>query len=265
MNRGIDHGDVFFADSDRVEFGQRLADVHERFGVRTHAYCLMDNHYHLLWHCPDGGLSAAMQRLGSLYTRHVNDRLGRDGALFRGRFHSRLVTDERHLCAAVRYIHRNALDLPGVTNVRDHRWSSHRTYLGLRRCPPWLDTTHVLGRWDVDAFDRFVHDDVRPLKDSSEPMIRSLIAATELVLVERGLRCDARLGASARRIVLAWASETRTASEEMMMSALGIDNARAFQRAAQRAAASMRAEPEFRAVLSRALDLLADTTATTRV
>lgn len=82
MNRGIDHGDVFFADTDRIEFGQRLGDVFDRFGIRTHAYCLMDNHFHLLLHCPEGRLSDAMQRLGSLYTRHVNDRLGRDGALF---------------------------------------------------------------------------------------------------------------------------------------------------------------------------------------
>ncbi len=67
---------MFFDDSDRIEFGARLADIHERFGVETHAYCLMDNHYHTLFHCPDGGLSPAMQRLGSLYTRHVNDRLG---------------------------------------------------------------------------------------------------------------------------------------------------------------------------------------------
>ena len=43
MNRGIDHGDVFFDDSDRVEIGQRLGDVFERFGIVTHAYCLMDN------------------------------------------------------------------------------------------------------------------------------------------------------------------------------------------------------------------------------
>jgi alkylation response protein AidB-like acyl-CoA dehydrogenase len=38
MNRGIDHGDVFFDDTDRIEFGQRLADVHERLGaLRTAA------------------------------------------------------------------------------------------------------------------------------------------------------------------------------------------------------------------------------------
>ena len=54
MNRGIDHGDVFFHDSDRIEFGQRLADVHERFGIQFHAYCLLDNHFHLLCRCPDG-------------------------------------------------------------------------------------------------------------------------------------------------------------------------------------------------------------------
>ena len=100
MNRGIDHHAVFFDPSDRIEFGQRLADIHDRFGVATHAYCLVNNHYHALMHCPGGQLSDAMQRLGSTYTRHVDDRLGRDGALFRGRFRSRLITDDSYLLAA---------------------------------------------------------------------------------------------------------------------------------------------------------------------
>jgi REP element-mobilizing transposase RayT len=60
MNRGIDHGDVFFDDSDRIEMGQRFADIHDEFGVETHAYCLMGNHFHALLHCPGGGLSASL-------------------------------------------------------------------------------------------------------------------------------------------------------------------------------------------------------------
>jgi REP element-mobilizing transposase RayT len=83
MNRGVNREPTFFADVDRRQFGHRLADIHERFGVETLAYCLMDNHYHLLLRARDGGLSRAMHHLGLVYTRRTNDRLGRDGPLFR--------------------------------------------------------------------------------------------------------------------------------------------------------------------------------------
>ena len=159
MNRGIDHGIVFFEDTDRIEFGQRLADMFDLFGIRIHAYCLMGTHFHLLCHCPDAGLSASMQRLGSLYTRHVNDRLGRDGALFRGRFHSRLIADDAHLLAAVRYIHRNPLDLPGVVRVIGLPMVEPS---GVSRAPergPWMVSSNVLDavrRVTTMRLDRFV-------------------------------------------------------------------------------------------------------------
>lgn len=160
MNRGVDHQRVFFADVDRVEFGRRLADIHERFGVQTLAYCLMDNHYHLLLRTPVGGLSTAMQHLGLVYTRHTNDRLGRDGPLFRGRFTSFAVTTDNYLMQAARYIHRNSLDIEGVGAPVVYRWSSYRTFLGLRRRPDFLDTSWVLGLHGDDParLSRFTDD-----------------------------------------------------------------------------------------------------------
>ena len=130
MNRGVDRQPVFFNDADRLDFGRQLAWIHESTGGTVLAYCLMGNHYHLLLDMPDGTLSEAMHHLGSVYTRHVNDRLGRDGPLFRGRFHSIPVEDDAYLLTAVRYIHRNPIGLPGVSGPADHRWSSYRTYLG---------------------------------------------------------------------------------------------------------------------------------------
>jgi len=268
MNRGTNHADVFFDDSDRIEFGQRLADVFERFGVRTHAYCLMDNHFHLLWHCPDAGLSDAMQRLSSLYTRHVNDRVGRDGPLFRGRFHSRLITDERHLVAAARYIHRNPLDLPGVTSARDYRWSSHRTYLGLRRKPEWMCTATVLQGWDLDAFDRFVDGDLRAPRRVDGHELRTMVAATELVLAERGAPADARSGAVARKAVLAWVTTNAAAADHVLMESFGLKSVGALRKASSRARSMVEVEPELDVVMSKVLDLVAsewDNTGLTRV
>lgn len=257
MNRGIDHCDVFFTDSDRIEFGRRLADVHDRFGIQIHAYCLLGNHFHLLVHCPEGGLSSAMQRIGSLYTRHVNDRLGRDGALFRGRFHSRLISTESYLVAAVRYIHRNALDVEGVARAREYRWSSHRAYLGLRTPPPWLHTDLVFRGWTVEEVDRFVE---LPLGAASPPYdvgVSDLMRAVELVLAERGLTSQRRAGAVARQIALAWLVDEVGAPERAVTGAFEIESVGALRTAISRARTLMRNEPQLCDVRSRSLNLLA--------
>ncbi len=265
MNRGIDHCDVFLDDSDRVEYGQRLADAYERYGIVTHAYCLMDTHFHHLWQCPDGGLSAAMQRLGSLYTRHVNDRVGRDGALFRGRFHSRLITDESYLVAAVRYIHRNALDLPAVNSAKEYRWSSHRTYLGLRSKPEWMCTSTVLDGWQLDAFDRFVDEPLGAPAKATAVDARRLIETIELVLAERGLTAERRIGAVARQIALVYLADAASVPNDALMAAFGIERLGTLRTAISRARMLMRSDPCFIDVQSRAVGLLTCAAITSRV
>ena len=158
MNRGVDHQQIFFADSDRIDFGRLLGVGCERFGIEVHAYCLMTNHFHLLLHCPTGSLSSFMHDVGSTFTRHVNDRIDRDGPLFRGRFRSVRIDTDAYLRCVVRYIHCNPLDIASVEAVDAYRWSSHRTYIGYRRRPAWLRTDVVLGMFDGDpaAFDLFV-------------------------------------------------------------------------------------------------------------
>lgn len=182
MNRGVARQRTFFDDEDRVDFGAQLANIHDRFGVQTLAYCLLDNHYHLLLRTPDGGLSEAMQHLGLVYTRHTNDRRGRDGPLFRGRYHSILVTTDRYLVIAARYIHRNALDVAGVTNPADYRWSSYRAYLGHRRVPAFLNTDLVL--------DQFGGDRARLVRftESEDPTVTTL--ADLLPLIECSVARD---------------------------------------------------------------------------
>ncbi|MFP5487465.1 MAG: transposase, partial [Acidimicrobiia bacterium] len=91
-NRGARRQVIFHDDDQRRLFGGLIGDAHERFGVGVIAYCLMDNHFHLVLDAPDGGMSEFMHRIGSAFARHVNDELGTDGPLFRGRFHSRPIT-----------------------------------------------------------------------------------------------------------------------------------------------------------------------------
>ncbi len=180
MNRGVDRQIVFVGDRDRLDFGRGLGEMYERFGVETLAYCLMDNHYHLLLRAPGDALSTAMHHLGTTFTTRTNLRAGRDGPLFRGRFHSIPVETDRYLSWAARYIHRNPLDVTGVDDPTAYRWSSYRAYLGLRAAPTFLSTHLLLSLFDHDhrALAAFTQSDSTDVL-GDEPSIVDLIQLIE--------------------------------------------------------------------------------------
>lgn len=169
MNRGAQRGRVFDDDTDRELFLSTLADAHERWGVETHAFALMGNHFHLLVRDDKGQLSRAMRHVCGVHTLRFNRRHGRDGPLFRGRFRSRLVQTDEYLAELVRYIHANPLDIDGVEQAGAYAWSSHRHYLSPPSArPSWLHTEEVFQRIGGDSpkgrrtLDEFVHDRMPP-------------------------------------------------------------------------------------------------------
>jgi len=64
-----------------------------RYDFILHAYCLMDNHYHLVVETPRANLSLGMQRIDGAYTQGFNRRHGSCGHLFQGRFKAVLVQE----------------------------------------------------------------------------------------------------------------------------------------------------------------------------
>ncbi len=253
MNRGAAHQTTFFGDEDRVEFGRLLSVGHDRFGVAVTAYCLMGNHYHLVLDCPDGRLSEYMQNLGSVLTRHTNERVDRDGPLYRGRFRSIPITDDRQLLASVRYVHRNALDIRGVDAVDDYRWSSHRTYLGHRRTPPWLSTDIVMHHFSYDAasFHRFVtSDDTGPDEHLD---VASLDASIELVAQERRAGLGPGSGRTILLLVLDQVSDERTRAQ--IAQQLGYTDEQRLSKALWRARRRADQQPALTDIADRAIAL----------
>jgi REP element-mobilizing transposase RayT len=159
MNRGADHQRIFFSTSDGEAFEQLLAEGVQRHGVELHAYCLMPNHFHLLLHCPDGGVSTFMQRVGTLYARRVKFRRSGDGPVFRSRFRSIPLRSFEHVAQVGRYIHRNPTDLSPPVDLTTYRWSSLRCYAGVATVPSWLRTTTLPILCSGDYLD-FVRDDL---------------------------------------------------------------------------------------------------------
>ena len=248
MNRGAGHQRTFYTRQDGLEFERLLGEGHDRFGVEVHAYCLMPNHYHLLVHCPMGDLGRFMQHVAGVYTQRVNDRRGRDGALFRGRYHALTVHDERYLLAAARYIHRNPLAL-GTAPLSEYRWSSHATYLGVRARPRWLRTETVLdfvagGR---AAFAEMVED---PAVDfwSAVPE-EHLLDFIGLVVEEVDPTSSGNAQKANRTIAMELARRIDGDTRARIMTALGFDDHLALERAVRRAEQRTSAEPVLREIV----------------
>jgi putative transposase len=58
--RGNARQDIFVDDEDRRRFLGLLGHIVARFHLRLHAYCLMDNHFHLVVETPEANLLKAM-------------------------------------------------------------------------------------------------------------------------------------------------------------------------------------------------------------
>ncbi|MEO6717600.1 MAG: transposase [Novosphingobium sp.] len=124
---------VFFGDDDRKLYCRLLAEGCARAAVRCLAWCLMDNHVHLiLVPTSADGLREALGEAHRRYTRHVNFREGWRGHLFQSRFAS-YGMDDAHLLAAVRYVENNPVAAKLVARAEDWRWSSARSHMAGRR------------------------------------------------------------------------------------------------------------------------------------
>jgi len=139
-NRGNNRQDIFFDRENYWFFLRRLHNyfqtsqaLHETLALCTVvAYCLMPNHFHLLLQPHDDQLSRYLQMLAISYTKAINARHNRVGALFQGAFQARHVDRDEYLLHLSRYIHLNPVHAGLVQRPEDWESSSYREYIGTR-------------------------------------------------------------------------------------------------------------------------------------
>ena len=146
MNRGAGREAIFHDDVDRKNFLSVIDEAHRRFGLEIHAYCLMDNHYHLLIKTPRANLSRIMRHINGVYTQRYNRIRKTDGALFRGRYKAILVDSDAYLLHLSKYIHLNPMSANLVEALEEYRWSSYCAYIGESTAPGWLYQSEVYGQ-----------------------------------------------------------------------------------------------------------------------
>jgi REP element-mobilizing transposase RayT len=146
-SRGNARADIFTDSADRQTFLLLLESVINRFNWTCHAYCLMDNHYHLLIETPDGNLSMGMRHLNGVYTQSFNRRHKRVGHVFQGRFKAVIVEKERYLLELCRYVVLNPVRAGMVSAPQKWLWSSYHATAGNAKREPYLATDWILGQF----------------------------------------------------------------------------------------------------------------------
>ena len=176
MLRGINRGDIFLEDDDKDVFLNILLQKKSKGEYTLHAYCLMDNHLHLLIQEKEDYIARIMKRIGITYVSYFNKKYQRIGPLFQDRYKSEKVENDGYLLTAMRYIHNNPVAAGLVKNQGAYKWSSYNEYLKQRKSLMVADTALILGMFGSDVksaqegFSEFMKqkDDGRYLDDYNE-------------------------------------------------------------------------------------------------
>lgn len=195
IQRGNRRQKVFFSDEDKGFYLLLLARQAHRCGLSIWAYCLMDNHVHLVA-VPKSkdSLSRGLGELHRRYTLVINTRENWRGFLWQGRFLS-YPLDEAYCYAAVRYIERNPVRAGLVTRAEMYGWSSARAHVRheahplltpfplLKAIPDWA--TYLGQKESQGEIEEFrLHERTgRPL--GSEDFLARMEALTGRVLLPR--------------------------------------------------------------------------------
>ena len=87
---------------------------------------------------PEANLSQGMRQLNGVYTQNLNRNHNRVGLVFQERYKAILVQKDSYLLELSRYIVLNPVRAGMVGSVKDWRWSSYQTTVGLVATPDWL-------------------------------------------------------------------------------------------------------------------------------
>jgi REP element-mobilizing transposase RayT len=186
-SRGNARSPIFEDHRDRREFLMILEDVVGRYNWLCHAFCLMDNHYHLLVETVDGNLSLGMRHLNGVYTQAFNRRHDRVGHVFQGRFKAILVEQESYLLELRRYVVLNPVRAGIVKDPGAYKWSSYQSTGGLVKPAPFLRVNWILdqfGKTPREAqkeYRRFVRAGIKEPSPWDELKAQCILGSKEFI------------------------------------------------------------------------------------
>ena len=142
--RASGKGVLFVEDADYLYMLKLLKELRENKDIIFLAFCLLQNHVHILIKQQKKNLSESMHDLFTRYAIYFNNKYNRIGHLFCGPFRQAACFDSYYLLAASIYIHLNPVRAGIVSNHSEYRWSSWRLYCQPSQPGSFVDYKFIL-------------------------------------------------------------------------------------------------------------------------
>jgi len=131
--RGINQQIIFEDEEDNLKFIGILKTYKSICRYNISAYCLMQNHLHLLLKVNDenqdsDNIGTIIKRIACSYAYWFNMKYNRTGHLFQDRFKSEVVENDSYFMTVLRYIHENPIKAGLCDNLDGYRYSSFNDY-----------------------------------------------------------------------------------------------------------------------------------------
>lgn len=134
--QGARNKNIFVDEESKDLYLDILLQYKARFEMEVYAYCILENHGHILLKEGRIDVSSFMRRMGVSYSYWYRKRRQEEGAVFRGRYLSEPL-EPQQLAAVVSYIHREPVKMGLAVQPEDYAWSSAHVY---RSVHPFIET-----------------------------------------------------------------------------------------------------------------------------
>lgn len=141
--RGNNKQNIFNDDNDRIFFLNKLKKYTGELGIVVYAYCLMNNHVHLLIGNATRNMPLLVQKIANSYVFYFNRKYDRCGHLFQGRYKSEPVCDDSYFKVVYRYILHNC-EKAGLDSFDVYEWSSYKALIESEK-NAFVNVEYVIG------------------------------------------------------------------------------------------------------------------------
>lgn len=130
MAQGINREQIFETNEEKSKYLELLKKYYLQFEIYIIAYCIMDNHVHLLLYSEQiQNISKFMKQVNTIYAMYYNKKKDRVGYVYRNRFESVPIMTRNQMYTCIKYIHMNPVKAGIVKKESEYKYSSYNDYL----------------------------------------------------------------------------------------------------------------------------------------
>ncbi len=130
MVQGINKEKIFLMEREKLEYIKLLYKYKDDYNINIIAYCVMNNHVHILINTENiNNLTKYMHKINTSYGIYFNKNRNRVGYVYRDRFKTQVINNEKHLNNCIIYIHNNPVKANICKYANEYRFSSYKSFL----------------------------------------------------------------------------------------------------------------------------------------